>query len=65
MTYYEELLYNIGDEIILRNGETMIITYIGETDLEGFNHKGWNVNPTKNAVVGLTGRHFSLPINKE
>lgn len=62
---YEVSKYKVGDEIILRNGDTMIVTYIGNTDIEGFNHKGYNVNPMKNAVVGLTGRHFSLPIDKE
>ena len=55
----------VGDEVILKTGETMVITYVNGDEVEGFNHKGWMKRPTKNAIVDITHRHFSLPIDKE
>lgn len=43
----------------------MVITYVNGDEVEGFNHKGWMKRPTKNAIVDITHRHFSLPIDKE
>lgn len=58
----ETAAIKVGDEVVLRNGETMVITYINNDIVEGFNHKGWMKKPTRNAIVGVTHRHFSLPI---
>lgn len=55
----------VGDEVILRNGDTVVVTYIAEEYVEGFNRKGWNVAPMKDAIVDITHRHFTLPIDKE
>ena len=55
----------VGDEVLLRNGNRMVITYMNMGIVEGFNDRGWMTSPTLSSIVKKTGRHFDLPITKE
>ena len=58
------MLLDVGDEVKLRNGEIIVITYIEGDEIEGFNKKGWMKRPYRKNVVEKTGRHFQLPIEE-
>lgn len=58
-------MFNVGDEVVLRNGDTMVITYISISEVEGFSSRGWMLHPSLGNIVDVTGRHFDLPITKE
>lgn len=65
MTLEKAKELRVGDEVLLRNGTTMIITYIKLDVVEGFNSKGWITSPTIESVINKTGNHYDLPIKEE
>ena len=65
MTLEKAKQLKVGDEVLLRNGNTMIITYVHADVIEGFNSKGWITSPTIESVINKTGNHYDLPIKEE
>ena len=65
MTLEKAKELRVGDEVLLRNGTTMVITYIKLDVVEGFNSKGWITSPTLESIIWTTGKHYNLPIKEE
>ena len=57
-------MYEIGDEVKLKDGTIMVVTYIGEKEIEGFTLDGWVIKPLLRNVVEPTGNHYDLPIGE-
>ena len=57
-------MLKVGDEVELRNGTVMIVTYVGENEVEGFTPDGWVIRPLMRNIVGRTGNHYDLPITE-
>lgn len=57
-------MYEIGDEVKLKDGTIMVVTYIEEKEIEGFTLDGWVIKPLMRNIVGRTGNHYDLPITE-
>lgn len=58
-------MYEIGDEVKLKDGTIMVVTYIEKKEIEGFTLDGWVIKPLLRNVVEATGKHYDLPIGEK